>query len=333
MRWEFKEPACGDMIRVATGSIYHFGIYVSDDEVIQFGLAPSRCLSLKAEEIKVLSSDIDEFLAGGFLEVCVYDRKEKKKNRSPEEIVKYARSQIGRGGYNILYNNCEHFANECVNGTRVCNQAEDIRAFFRNMPIVDVYLAKLPDSNIGDDVACEERRKEIESVSNDTVKKEKYFVWKLLCYALERSFGMKENALSFTKNKHGAWSVDGAEISLSHSAGALAVAVSRDRVGIDIEIVHTPRSEKIAERIMNDKELAAFMALPDEEKDERFIEIWTRKEALFKSQKKDVFIPKDANADSYQLKSDVFTVDNKTYIWSVATPTPERVRVFKADIK
>ena len=67
MKWIMKEPKRGDMIRVASGSIYHFGIYVSDDEVIQFGLAPSQRAVLRDSEVEVLSSDIYTFLAGGFL--------------------------------------------------------------------------------------------------------------------------------------------------------------------------------------------------------------------------------------------------------------------------
>ena len=145
MKWIMKEPKRGDMIRVASGSTYHFGIYVSDDEVIQFGLAPSQRAVLRDSEVEVLSSDIYTFLAGGFLEVCEFDRKERKKNRKPDEVIAYARSKIGMRGYNIIYNNCEHFANECISGERICHQADDVRAMFRNMPIVDVYTAALPD--------------------------------------------------------------------------------------------------------------------------------------------------------------------------------------------
>ena len=76
MKWVMKEPSYGDMIRVELGGIYHVGIYVSDDEVIQFGLAPSQRVTLRDSEVEVLSSDIDRFLVGGFLEVCEFDKKE-----------------------------------------------------------------------------------------------------------------------------------------------------------------------------------------------------------------------------------------------------------------
>ena len=104
MKWVMKEPSFGDMIRVELGGIYHVGIYVSDDEVIQFGLAPSQRVTLRDSEVEVLSSDIDRFLVGGFLEVCEFDKKEKKKNRKPADVVKFARSRLGMRGYNIIYN-------------------------------------------------------------------------------------------------------------------------------------------------------------------------------------------------------------------------------------
>ena len=33
MKWSFIEPSMGDVIRVSLGTLYHFGIYVSDSEV------------------------------------------------------------------------------------------------------------------------------------------------------------------------------------------------------------------------------------------------------------------------------------------------------------
>ena len=328
MKWSYIEPSFGDMIRVAVGSIYHFGIYVSDDEVIQFGLPPARRTNLSDSDVEVLVSDVDSFLSGGFLEVCEFDKKEKKKNRSPEEIVKYARSKIGSRGYHILYNNCEHFANECVSGVQICRQAEDIRALFHKMPIVDVYIAALPaDIPIGE-VDCKARMEEINSTSNEKVKREKYFVWKLLCYALERSFGMRGKKLQPVKESYGGWSVGDISVSLSHSKNALAVAVSRAPVGIDIEYLHTPNTEKIAERVMNEAELSQFELLNSEQREERFIAIWTAKEAVFKSKKLEKFLPKEIDTLSASFKTDSITIDGEKYLWSVATTTPERIRLF-----
>ena len=328
MKWSYTQPERGDMIRVSMGTLYHFGIYVSDDEVIQFGLPPTRRGAISDAEVEVLSSDIDSFLSGGFLEVCQFDKKEKKKNRSVEEIVAYARSKIGMRGYHILYNNCEHFANECVTGEQICRQAEDVRALFRTMPIVDVYIAALPeDAPIGE-VDCEERQAEIAAVTNERVKREKYFVWKLLQYAMERSFGPRARKLNLRKESYGGWSAGEVYVSLSHSEGALAVAVSRAAVGIDIEHIHSPRAGTVAERVMNAQELMHYLSVPEKERAKCFIEIWTAKEALFKSKGCALFSPKEEDTVSASLYRQTCAVGEREYVWTVATATPERVRTF-----
>ena len=94
MKWLLTEPRFGDMIRVKSGTVYHYGVYVSDDEVIQFGLAPAARPALKDSEVEVLSTDIDTFLSGQFLEVAEFDRKEKKANNTPDEAVSTARARL-----------------------------------------------------------------------------------------------------------------------------------------------------------------------------------------------------------------------------------------------
>ena len=114
MRWEEKTPVFGDIIRTKVQFYHHYGIFVSEDQVIQFGLpdGPMR----PAEQIRVLSSDIAAFLQGGEVEVAVPDMGERKRMRSPKQIVQIAESRIGEGGYDILHNNCEHFVNDCAFG-------------------------------------------------------------------------------------------------------------------------------------------------------------------------------------------------------------------------
>ncbi len=317
------------MIRVALGSIYHVGIYVSDDEVIQFGLAPTQRNLTRDSDIEVLSSDIYTFLAGGFLEVCVFDRREKRKHRKPDQVVEYARSKIGSKGYNIIYNNCEHFANECISGERICHQADDVRAMFRNMPIVDVYTAALPDRDIDGTVASAVRQADIDRVSNDSVKREKYYVWKLLEYGLERSLGLKIAELEFKCDESGRYYANGVEFSLSHSKGALCVAISRGRVGVDIEELSAPVREGMPKRFMTDTEYAEYTALDDEEKQKRFVEAWSAKEAVFKSMHAHIFEPAAIELSSHSYRSYVKAVGGKEYILSVATATPERIRFYE----
>ena len=114
MQWQFSSPTPGAPVRVKVSFYYHYGIFVSRDSVIQFGLpdGPSR----PAEEIRVLSTDVYTFLQGGDLEVGFPDRGERKKLRSADQVVATAQRRIGQGGYDLLHNNCEHFMYECLFG-------------------------------------------------------------------------------------------------------------------------------------------------------------------------------------------------------------------------
>lgn len=129
MNWTEKIPVFGDMIRVKVQFYHHYGIFVSESEVIQFGLPDDPMRS--ADQIRVLTTDVMTFLQGGDLEVMVPDWETRKQMRNPEQIVALARQRIGEGGYNILHNNCEHFVNECVFGEKRSGFLQDVREKLR----------------------------------------------------------------------------------------------------------------------------------------------------------------------------------------------------------
>ena len=128
-KWKMIEPVKGDHIRVKSNQLYHHGIYLGDEQVIQFG-GPFDMFQ-DAKSIVVEKVKIEEFLNGGFLEVKEFDRKEKKIKRTPEEIIDIALSMIGTGGYDLLRNNCEHFVNYCIFGEKKSSQIDDFRKEIR----------------------------------------------------------------------------------------------------------------------------------------------------------------------------------------------------------
>ena len=192
--------------------------------------------------------------------------------------------------------------------------------------VVDVYISAIDKNEEIGEIANKIRREEIAKISNERVKREKYCAWKLLCHALKNSFGLEAEKLDFIKLDCGAWAVEGAEISISHSDDAIAVAVSTVPVGIDIERVHKPHSNRMAEFIMNERELEIFNSLPDEAKEERLIEIWTTKEAIFKTKKAPAFLPKETDIESYPITTIKFNINDKKYICTVATESVDNVR-------
>lgn len=127
--WKMTEPYPGAHIRVQASGVFHHGIYIGNDEVVQFGNVFN--LTTNPSDITVHKAHINDFLNGGFLEVRQYTKKEKKIKRSDEEIVKIAVSKIGEAGYDLLKNNCEHFANYCIFGEKTSKQVDDIHLEIR----------------------------------------------------------------------------------------------------------------------------------------------------------------------------------------------------------
>ena len=127
--WVVKKPVYGDHIRVNRGIYSHHGIYASDDCVIHFA-SLIEGHETDPETAEVCVSDLKTFLKGDTLEVREYSESELETKRTPEEIVNYAFSMLGTKGYNLVTNNCEHFANECVFGFKKSEQVDNILGLF-----------------------------------------------------------------------------------------------------------------------------------------------------------------------------------------------------------
>jgi len=89
--------------------------------------------------------------------------------------------------------------------------------------------------------------------------------------------------------RHGRPTVVDADISfsLSHSGAFALVAVTRGdvRVGVDVEAIEPrARLDALAARVLNDREHAAWLAIPDERARLRaFLQAWTAREAYLKA--------------------------------------------------
>ena len=99
---------------------------MSDDAVIQFG-PPPRQNAEKPENILVCATGMDVFSGGSIVETARLSPIERLRRIPPKKTVRIARSRIGEGGYNLLHNNCEHFAYECVFGVKRSEQEEAAR--------------------------------------------------------------------------------------------------------------------------------------------------------------------------------------------------------------
>ena len=85
---------------------------------------------------------------------------------------------------------------------------------------------------------------------------------------------------SFLYNDYGAPSIeDGPYFSISHCKSGIAVAVSNQPIGIDIETVR-PLKVDLVKKTMNPLEQEAILSAP--QPDWAFTRLWTRKEAFLK---------------------------------------------------
>lgn len=128
LMWEVKKPVFGDHIKVSRGLYSHHGIYASDDCVIHFA-PPVNTGAIDPESARIIVTNLSDFLNGGLLEVRSFSLEETKQKRSPQDIINYAFSRVGEGGYNIISNNCEHFANDCLFGKKKSNQVDSVLSF------------------------------------------------------------------------------------------------------------------------------------------------------------------------------------------------------------
>ncbi|MBI2424891.1 MAG: lecithin retinol acyltransferase family protein [Candidatus Hydrogenedentes bacterium] len=107
--------ALGDHIRVrrARGLYWHHGIDAGDGNVIHFSGEPFRMQNAVLCEVPM-----EAFLQGGVAHVVRHD----EEPNTPEQVVAIARSHLGSTGYDLMLNNCEHFACYCKTGKLVSRQ-------------------------------------------------------------------------------------------------------------------------------------------------------------------------------------------------------------------
>ena len=125
--WARQAPIMGDHIRVRRlgGLYYHHGIYVSDDEVIAFA-GDDDYNPIDWWDTEIRSTSFDEFRQGGDVEVRQYTPEEQAQLCSVPETIAFARACLGNKKYDLLFHNCEHFANACKLGVYRSRQTEDI---------------------------------------------------------------------------------------------------------------------------------------------------------------------------------------------------------------
>ena len=158
-----------------------------------------------------------------------------------------------------------------------------------------------------------ERMTEIQRCKSDKAKREKYWVWVLLEKALKEALNIDIANLKFTKMPSGKWIADGCYFSLSHTDGAMAVAVSESPVGVDIERVREVR-RGLGDKILTEREMAHQRALGDDEKREYLLDKWCEKEAIFKAGEGNALLPRTIETSEHETQIKRVTIGDQEYI-------------------
>lgn len=144
----------GDVIGVSRIIYEHYGIYIGNDQVIQYTLSADKT------RLEIRKTNIVQFLHRSttfFVLDCEFKKPLKSepiKYRtlfrlpvfSPEETVRRAESRLGEVEYNLLSNNCEHFAIWCKTGLSISYQVEEYSKYIPKIKISTDRLSELiPD--------------------------------------------------------------------------------------------------------------------------------------------------------------------------------------------
>ena len=144
----------GDVIKVQRTGYWHVGVYIGNDEVIHFSSLHSDTSS---SDNKIIKTSLLQFLRN-------QKRYEKVKFPLPDappasskedpleyffkdylfhnpdyklypahQVVERAKSRLGEGNYDLISNNCEHFAIWCKTGISHSKQIELLKSYlFKN---------------------------------------------------------------------------------------------------------------------------------------------------------------------------------------------------------
>ncbi len=192
------------------------------------------------------------------------------------------------------------------------------------IPFLRVYTATIKNTT-DSPLYPPARQAEIEGVKSQKVRREKIAVWQLLRRAVEDTFSRDFTSFSFEKTEKGKWTCPSFFLSLSHSENAVAVALSSHPVGVDIQKIK-PLSPTIAKKVLSDREKEEFDCLPNTEKEEYILGIWTKKEAAFKRDNPPVFSPKTILLNE-QTSLNKVRIKGEEYFLSVSSEVLSRIRI------
>lgn len=194
------------------------------------------------------------------------------------------------------------------------------------MPFLDIYVSEFPFPTSGD-IFPLQKKEEIERCQSQKSRDEKYYVWKLLEFALQKSLNLSIQTLKFIKQVNGKWTLDECYFSLSHSGNLVSVAISDKPVGLDIQIVHSIAiTSRLIDLVLTSNEKEKYPNITAK----RLSELWSLKECAFKKSEDRNFVPnryESGNLNNFKVLN--IKAGNDLYKLSALCDNISNVRFFK----
>ncbi len=120
------KPLTGDLLRVKRKQgYYHYAIAINEDEVVHFsGMNDDSITNYK--DVKIRKATLELFLRGGELEVESPFNSSFTREEVKDRALSYVDNNIFKGkSYNLVINNCEHFARYIYYGKSSSKQVDN----------------------------------------------------------------------------------------------------------------------------------------------------------------------------------------------------------------
>ena len=193
------------------------------------------------------------------------------------------------------------------------------------MKTVEVYLGLMPKNFEMTSLFPPERNAELDGAC-DKIKKEKVFSWQLLERALKKSFSIDIKSANLKRKPNGKWECDGCFFSITHSRGAVAVALSNEPVGVDMESVE--RDTSYIEKTLTDSEKNELSSIKSE-KDFFLLQKWTEKESLYKRRGVGPFNPFKTETSGEFFVSKRVELGGEVFVLTVSCDAGAKVNLIK----
>ncbi|KAL8591678.1 hypothetical protein ACOMHN_056794 [Nucella lapillus] len=135
----------GDLIEFPRGHYSHWAVYIGNEEVVHLSgdendgingqIDAKHFFTISGQRFGKAIIKVENFwsVVGG-TKAEINNTKDKKYKPLPKaQIVKNALERIGRVGYNVLFENCEHFTSLCRYGE---NKSEQVDNFLTGMAVL-----------------------------------------------------------------------------------------------------------------------------------------------------------------------------------------------------